>query len=109
MNLASISRNCTRLLAELHGGGELCAVVKADGYGHGMVSCAEAALAGGATWLAVAGMGEARDLVADGEFEDLEAPLLLLGPICSDDLEEAIVHGFDIVVWSEQCIAQVLW
>ncbi len=106
MNLASISRNCTRLLAELHGG-ELCAVVKADGYGHGMVSCAEAALAGGATWLAVAGMGEARELVADGEFEDLEAPLLLLGPICSDDLEEAIVHGFDIVVWSEQYIAHI--
>lgn len=107
VNLASISRNCTRLLAELHGDGELCAVVKADGYGHGMVSCAEAALAGGATWLAVAGMGEARELVADGEFEDLEAPLLLLGPICSDDLEEAIVHGFDIVVWSEQYIAHI--
>jgi alanine racemase len=106
VNLASISRNCTRLLAELHGG-ELCAVIKADGYGHGMVSCAEAALAGGATWLAVAGMGEARELVADGEFEDLEAPLLLLGPICSDDLEEAIVHGFDIVVWSEQYIAHI--
>jgi alanine racemase len=106
VNLASISRNCTRLLTELNGG-ELCAVVKADGYGHGMVSCAEAALAGGATWLAVAGMGEARDLVADGEFEDLEAPLLLLGPIYSDDLEEAIVHGFDIVVWSEQYIAHI--
>jgi alanine racemase len=106
VNLASISRNCARLLAELHGG-ELCAVVKADGYGHGMAPCAEAALAGGATWLAVAGMVEARDLAAGEEFEDLQTPLLLLGPICSDDLEEAIVHGFDIVVWSEQYIAQV--
>lgn len=106
VNLASISRNCERLLGELHGG-ELCAVVKADGYGHGMVPCAEAALAGGATWLAVAGMGEARDLVADEEFEDLQVPLLLLGPVCSDDLEEAIVHGFDIVVWSERQILQI--
>jgi alanine racemase len=106
VNLASISRNCARLLRGLHGG-QLCAVVKADGYGHGMVPCAEAALTGGATWLAVAGMGEARDLVGDEEFEDLEVPLLLLGPICSDDLEEAIVHGFDIVVWSERCIAQI--
>jgi alanine racemase len=106
VNLASISRNCARLLGELHGGA-LCAVVKADGYGHGMTPCAEAALAGGASWLAVAGMVEARDLVADEKFEDLEAPLLLLGPICSDDLEEAIVHGFDIVVWSEQCIALI--
>jgi alanine racemase len=107
VNLAAIARNCTRLLGELHGGGELCAVVKADGYGHGMVPSAEAALAGGASWLAVAGMVEARDLVADEKFEDLEAPLLLLGPICSDDLEEAIVQGFDIVVWSEQYIGLI--
>jgi alanine racemase len=106
VNLASISRNCARLLRELDGG-ELCAVVKADGYGHGMVSCAEAALAGGATWLAVAGLGEARELVADEEFEDMKTPLLLLGPIYSGDLEEAIVNGFDIVVWSEQCLAQI--
>ncbi len=106
VNLASISRNCTRLLKELDGG-ELCAVVKADGYGHGMVPSAEAALAGGATWLAVAGMSEARELVADEEFEDLKVPLLLLGPIYSDDLEEAIANGFDIVVWSEQYIAHI--
>lgn len=106
VNLAAIARNCARLLAELQGG-ELCAVVKADGYGHGMVPSAEAALAGGASWLAVAGMVEARDLVAHEEFEDLRTPLLLLGPICSDDLEEAIVHGFDIVVWSEQYIALI--
>ena len=32
----------------------LCAVVKADGYGHGMVPAARAAQAGGASWLAVA-------------------------------------------------------
>jgi alanine racemase len=106
VNLASISRNCARLLEELDGG-ELCAVVKADGYGHGMVPSAEAALAGGATWLAVAGMGEARELVADEEFEDLKVPLLLLGPMCSDDLEEAIANGFDIVIWSEQYIAHI--
>jgi alanine racemase len=106
VNLASISRNCTRLLGELDGG-ELCAVVKADGYGHGMVPSAEAALAGGATWLAVAGIGEARELVADEEFEDLKVPLLLLGPMCSDDLEEAIANGFDIVIWSEQYIAHI--
>ncbi|MEK7217024.1 MAG: alanine racemase [Chloroflexota bacterium] len=33
---------------------ELLAVVKADGYGHGAVEVARAALAGGATWLGVA-------------------------------------------------------
>ncbi len=45
-------------------GAELCAVVKADGYGHGAVECARAALAGGATWLAVAAAAEAAELRA---------------------------------------------
>ena len=35
------------------------AVVKADGYGHGMVPAARAALAGGATWLGTADLAEA--------------------------------------------------
>ena len=49
----AVERNCARLVSEL-GGSRLCAVVKANGYGHGAVECARAALAGGATWLAVA-------------------------------------------------------
>ena len=44
----------------------LCAVVKADGYGHGMVPAARAAQAGGASWLAVATAEEARGLRAAG-------------------------------------------
>jgi alanine racemase len=54
----AIRANCGRLKAEL-GDTELCAVVKADGYGHGADGCAGAALAGGATWLAVATAVEA--------------------------------------------------
>src|SRR5688572_32760706 len=46
--------------------GELMAVVKADGFGHGQVSVARAALAGGATRLGVTGIGEARPLRAAG-------------------------------------------
>ena len=42
------------------------AVVKADAYGHGLVPCAEAALAAGATWLGVAQLGEALQLRAAG-------------------------------------------
>src|SRR4051812_37864569 len=48
------------------------AVVKADGYGHGMLPSARAALAGGATWLGVATLGEALELRAAG----LTAPVL---------------------------------
>jgi alanine racemase len=50
VNVAAIERNCARLRAELGAESELCAVVKADGYGHGAAQCARAALAGGAGW-----------------------------------------------------------
>jgi alanine racemase len=52
----------------------LCAVVKADGYGHGAVAVARAALGAGASWLAVAHAAEAVPLRADG----IDAPILLL-------------------------------
>ena len=45
---------------------DLLAVVKADGYGHGLVPCAQAALAGGATWLGTAIVDEALQLRAAG-------------------------------------------
>jgi alanine racemase len=45
---AAVERNTARLVSELSSGGRLCAVVKADGYGHGALECARAALAGGA-------------------------------------------------------------
>ena len=49
IDFEAVRANCARLKAELSGGAELCAVVKADGYGHGADGCANAALAGGAS------------------------------------------------------------
>src|SRR5207248_5040062 len=54
----AIRRNAARLLRALEGA-ELWAVVKADGYGHGALDAARAALAGGATALCVAPVPEA--------------------------------------------------
>src|SRR3954463_922968 len=48
VDLGAISANCARLAALA----PLCAVVKADGYGHGAIEAARAAQAGGAAWLA---------------------------------------------------------
>src|SRR5665647_683053 len=53
VDLAAIRHNAA-LLAGLAGPAALSAVVKADGYGHGSVDVARAAVDGGATWLAVA-------------------------------------------------------
>jgi len=51
----------TRLLAD-HAHGELMAVVKADGFGHGSVEVATTALANGATRLGVTCLAEALPL-----------------------------------------------
>ena len=64
IDLGALERNCERLRSELGDATELCAVVKANAYGHGDTWCAKAALKGGATWLAVAAAGEALDLLA---------------------------------------------
>ena len=45
VNLAAIERNVATLRRRLAAGAELCAVVKADGYGHGAAQAAGAALA----------------------------------------------------------------
>ena len=64
IDLGAVRRNAATLLRAL-GGGELWAVVKADGYGHGARDAAGAALDGGATALCVATVPEALALRAD--------------------------------------------
>jgi alanine racemase len=103
VNLAAIERNVTRLQRDLGPGTELCAVVKADGYGHGAQQAARAALAGGATWLAVAAAGEAAALRAAG----IEARLLVLGALSPGELETALAAGADVVAWREELVAAV--
>ena len=81
----------------------LCAVVKADGYGHGAVPCARAALAGGATWLAVAAAAEAAQLRAAG----IDAPILVMGALSPAELDVALAADADVVAWDEAFVAAV--
>jgi len=104
VNLAAIERNCARLRSELSDGCELCAVVKADGYGHGAAPSARAALAGGASRLAVAGAREAVELRAAGL---AEVPLLVMGALASRELAEALRAKAEVVVWSPEAVRAV--
>jgi len=103
VNLAAIERNCERLRSPLREGVELCAVVKADGYGHGAVQSARGALAGGATWLAVVTAQEACELRAAG-LHDVR--ILVMGALRRDELAQALAAGADVVVWSEQHVRE---
>jgi alanine racemase len=74
IDAGAIARNTRRLLVAAGEGAELCAVVKADGYGHGIATAARAALEGGASWLAVALVEEGVVLREAG----VDAPVLVL-------------------------------
>jgi len=63
IDLGAIERNCLRIRELVGADTKLCAVVKANVYGHGDAPCAKGAgLAGAADWLAVASAGEAAEL-----------------------------------------------
>jgi len=95
VDLGAVERNCARLASELSGGAALCAVVKADGYGHGAVECARAALAGGASWLGVAAATEARELR-----EALpDARILTMGALTPEELEVTLQADSDVTLW----------
>jgi alanine racemase len=94
VDTGAIERNCARLASELEGAA-LCAVVKADGYGHGAVASARAALAGGASWLAVATAAEAVELRRHFP----EARLFVMGAMTDAELESALEADADIAVW----------
>ena len=76
VDLDAIRTNVARLRDGTNA--EVMAVVKADGYGHGMIPAARTALQGGATWLGVCTLDEALELRRAG----LTAPVLawLLAP-----------------------------
>ena len=97
VDLGAVARNCERLKAALTGGADLCAVVKADGYGHGAGPCAFAALRGGATWLAVATAREAMQLRDEG----IDARVLVMGALTPEDTQLALQAEADVVAWRE--------
>ena len=68
------------------------AVVKANGYGHGAVPAARAALRGGARWLGVVHVDEALELRAAG----IDSPVLCLMAIGEQAHADAIAAGVDL-------------
>lgn len=102
MNLAAVERNVASLRAAAPGA-QVCAVVKADGYGHGMDPVARAALAAGATWLGVATAGEGVALRAAGH----DAPVLVLGVLSDEELRAALAARVDVVAWHTDLVARV--
>lgn len=95
VDLAAVRDNVAALVGRVEPA-EVMAVVKADGYGHGMVECARAARAGGAGWLGCALIDEALALRAAG---DTGRILTWLG-VPGEDYTAAIEAEVDVTAYS---------
>lgn len=88
IDLDALRHNVRQLRQWLAPATQLMAVVKADAYGHGAVRVAQAALAEGASWLAIATLGEGIELREAG----IAAPILVLGAVNTPEEIRAIAH-----------------
>jgi alanine racemase len=102
IDAGAIKDNVSALVKHV-GGAQLMAVVKSDGYGHGMIPAAAAALAGGADWLGVVHVDDALALRAAG----FTAPVLCLLAVPDAPHEEAIRHDIDLSAGSAALVETI--
>ncbi|MEM8925065.1 MAG: alanine racemase [Actinomycetota bacterium] len=95
VDLDAVAHNVGEL-RRVSGEVEFCAVVKADGYGHGVAEVADATLAAGATRLAVAQVAEGLHLREIGFSE----PIIVLSEPAPDEFEAASTAGLEPTLYS---------
>lgn len=100
IDLNAVAHN-VRALRDHSAGASVCAVVKADGYGHGAVPVGRAAIEAGAEWLAVALVEEGRLLRDAG----LRCPILLLSEPRPLEMVEVVAYDLTPTVYSGEGLA----
>jgi alanine racemase len=103
IDLDVLQGNVAALKATLAPGVELMAVVKANAYGHGARMVAPAALAGGASRLAVATVSEGRQLRRAG----IDVPILVLSPISAAEVPLALETDLDLTIGTQELLTVV--
>ena len=103
VDLGAIRHN-VRVLREIVGDGpQLMVVVKADGYGHGMVPVARAAREAGAEWLGVATLDEAMALRRAGD----NGPLMCWLATPGEDFAPAVSAGVEVTAYSQAQLDEI--
>jgi alanine racemase len=102
IDLDAITANAAALVRHV-GGAQVMAVVKSDGYGHGMLPTATAALAGGASWLGVVQIADALALREAG----LTVPVLCLLGAPDVPHEEAVGADIDLTAGTAALVRQI--
>ncbi len=102
VDLTAIARNVAVLRQRMNGS-LVMAVVKADGYGHGITQAGRAAVAGGADWLGVVHVAEALRLRQAG----ITVPVLCLMALAEDAHADAITAGVDLTAGTVSLVWQI--
>ncbi|WP_043933233.1 alanine racemase [Bacillus sp. EB01] len=104
ISLEAITYNTEQFKKHIGENVKLMAVVKADGYGHGSVRVAKAALLAGAEYLAVALLDEALELRQAG----INEPILVLGHTPARSVKKAILANIELTVFSEETLQEII-
>jgi alanine racemase len=102
VDLDAISTNTEALRRHVEGR-DLMAVVKADGYGHGIAEAAAAARRGGAGWLGVALLDEALHLRNGGD----SGPILSWLAVPGERYAEAILADVEVSAYTEDQLTEI--
>jgi len=102
IDLSAIKDNTSALVQHV-GGAQVMAVVKSDGYGHGMIQSATAAVAGGASWLGVARIDAGVALRQAG----ITVPVLCLLGAEGAQHERAVSNDIDLSAGSVALVEQI--
>ena len=98
IDLGAIEDNVRAIVRAVGPRCAVMAVVKANGYGHGLVESALAAVRGGASWLCVARVEEGSRLREEG----VDAPILVSGGTLPSEAQDLVRYGLDATVYSRQ-------
>ena len=102
VDLDAVRHNVRRLRQQLDGRA-LMAVVKADGYGHGMLPVARAAREAGAEWLGVAVLEEALALRDAGD----TGPVLCWLAVPGEDFRPAVEQDVDVTAYTVEELDEI--
>jgi alanine racemase len=95
VSLRALGENFDAVQKHVGQGVTICAVVKADGYGHGAVECARALESEGAQWLGVTDAAEGMALRGAG----VEVRILLMTGIWKGEEEAVVAHNLTPTIW----------
>jgi len=95
VSLAALGDNFHAVQRHVGADVTICAVVKADGYGHGAIKCARTLEAEGAEWLGVTSAAEGLALRGTG----VRARILLMTGIWKGEEEGIVAHNLTPTIW----------